>query len=185
MAGTICVRPGHETPLVHRTRIYRGRTGEKKGFGAREFTDLPASARRQLGDVPPIAVRDNTGTRHAKPLREFCERNSDWPTIAKLPPHPPDLNPAEGVRAHAKKPLANLARSKTSPRSRRTAHAASNTDPKYSTASSPGPDWHWSPRNDVTPPFQPQRQTPDQPLRAQLGGADLCHCMFLYHGAAG
>ncbi|WP_121893497.1 transposase [Streptomyces shenzhenensis] len=42
-------------------------------------------------------------------LREFCDRNSDWLTIVKLPPHAPDLNPAEGVRAHLKKSLANLA----------------------------------------------------------------------------
>ncbi|MGY4980184.1 transposase [Streptomyces sp. 900105755] len=109
MAGMICVRPGHETRLIYRTQTYRGRTGEKKGFRAREFADLLTSARRQLGDVPLIVVWDNAGTHHAKPLREFCERNSDWPTIVKLPPYAPDLNPVEGVWAHVKKSLANLA----------------------------------------------------------------------------
>ncbi|WP_282704302.1 transposase [Streptomyces sp. CC219B] len=109
MAGMICVRPGHETRLIYRTQTYRGRTGEKKGFRAREFADLLTSARRQLGDVPLIVVWDNASTHHAKPLREFCERNSDWLTIAKLPPYTPDLNPVEGVWAHVKKSLANLA----------------------------------------------------------------------------
>ncbi|MEU9450645.1 transposase [Streptomyces sp. NPDC048277] len=109
MAGMICVRPGHETRLIYRTQTYRGRTGEKKGFRAREFADLLASARRQLGDVSLIVVWDNASTHQAKPLREFCERNSDWLTIVKLPPHAPDLNPVEGVWAHAKKSLANLA----------------------------------------------------------------------------
>ncbi|MEV6738576.1 transposase [Streptomyces sp. NPDC051104] len=109
MAGMICVQPGHETRLIYRTQTYRGRTGEKKGFRAREFADLLTSARRQLGDVPLIVVWDNASTRHAKPLREFCDRDSDWLTIVKLPPYAPDLNPVEGVWSHVKKSLANLA----------------------------------------------------------------------------
>ncbi|MFE2064032.1 transposase [Streptomyces sp. NPDC059467] len=109
MAGMICVRPGRETRLIYRPQTYRGRTGEKKGFRAREFADLLTSARRQLGDVPLIVVWDNASTHHAKPLREFCERNSDWLTIVKLLPYAPDLNPVEGVWAHVKKSLANLA----------------------------------------------------------------------------
>ncbi|WNZ10309.1 transposase [Streptomyces sp. 11x1] len=109
MAGMICVWPGHETRLIYRTQTYRGRTGEKKGFRSREFADLLNSARRQLGDAPLIVVWDNASTHHAKPLREFCERNSDWLTIVKLPPYAPDLNPVEGDWAHVKKSLANLA----------------------------------------------------------------------------
>ncbi|MEU3133358.1 IS630 family transposase [Streptomyces sp. NPDC006854] len=109
MAGMICVRPGRETRLIYRTQTYRGRTGEKKGFRAREFADLLTSARRQLGGAPLIVVWDNASTHHAKALREFCERNSDWLTIVKLPPYAPDLNPVEGVWAHLKRSLANLA----------------------------------------------------------------------------
>ncbi|MFD5110071.1 transposase [Streptomyces cinereoruber] len=108
MTGMICVRPGRETRLIYRTQTYRGRTGEKKGFRAREFTDLLTSARRQLGGAPLIVVWDNASTHHAKALREFCERNSNWLTIVKLP-YAPDLNPVEGVWAHLKKSLANLA----------------------------------------------------------------------------
>ncbi|WP_226962791.1 IS630 family transposase [Streptomyces sp. C8S0] len=109
MAGMVCVRPGRETRLIYRTQTYRGRTGEKKGFRARAFVDLLTSARRQLGDAPLIVVWDNASTHHAKALREFCGRNSDWLTIVKLPPYAPDLNPVEGVWAHLKKSLANLA----------------------------------------------------------------------------
>lgn len=54
-------------------------------------------------------VWDNASTHYAKPLRKFCDRNSDWLTIVKLPPYAPDLNPVEGVWAHVKKSLANLA----------------------------------------------------------------------------
>ncbi|MFF9983245.1 hypothetical protein [Streptomyces erythrochromogenes] len=59
MAGMICVRPGRETRLIYRTQTYRGRTGEKKGFRAREFADLLTSARRLLGGPPLVlpAVR--------------------------------------------------------------------------------------------------------------------------------
>lgn len=109
VAGMICVGPGRETCLIYRMQTYRGRTGEKKGFRARESVDLLTSARRQLGDVPLIVVWDNASTHHGKPLREFCERNSDWLTIVKLPPYAPDLNPVEGVWARLKKSLANLA----------------------------------------------------------------------------
>ncbi|MFJ8602613.1 transposase [Streptomyces shenzhenensis] len=109
MAGMICVRPGRATRLIYRTQTYRGRTGEKKGFRAREFADLLTTARRQPGGAPLIVVWDNASTHHAKALREFCDRNSDWPTIVKLPLYAPDLNPVEGVWALLKKSLANLA----------------------------------------------------------------------------
>ncbi|GGS14723.1 hypothetical protein GCM10010269_62360 [Streptomyces humidus] len=66
MAGMICFRPGRETRLIYRTRTYRGRTGEKKGFRAREFADLLSSARRDLGGAPLIVVWD-------KPLRSRIE----------------------------------------------------------------------------------------------------------------
>ncbi|NDZ74139.1 transposase [Streptomyces sp. SID10362] len=109
MAGMICVRPGQETRLIYRTQTYRGRTGEKKGFRAREFAELLTSARRQLGGAPLIVVWDNASTHYAEALREFYERNSHWLTIVRLPPYAPDLNPVEGVWAHLKTSLANLA----------------------------------------------------------------------------
>ncbi|MER6081912.1 transposase [Streptomyces sp. NPDC001833] len=59
MAGMVCVNPGRETKLIYRTQLYRGRTGENKGFRAREFADLLSSARRQLGGAPLIVVWDN------------------------------------------------------------------------------------------------------------------------------
>lgn len=77
MAGMVCVRPGRETRLIYRTQTYRGRTGEKKGFRAREFAELITTARRQLDGAPLIVVWDNAGTHHAKALREFCDRNSE------------------------------------------------------------------------------------------------------------
>ena len=97
MAGMICVRPGRETRLIYRTQTYRGRTGEKKGFRAREFAELITSAHQQLGGAPLILVWDNASTHHAKALREFCDRNGDWLTAVELPPYAPDLNPVAGI----------------------------------------------------------------------------------------
>ncbi|MCH0559189.1 transposase [Streptomyces sp. MUM 16J] len=95
--------------LIYRTQTYQGRTGEKKGFRTRECAELITTAHRQLDGAPLILVWDNASTHHAKPLREFCHRNSDWLTIVKLPLYAPDLNPVEGVWTHLKKSLANLA----------------------------------------------------------------------------
>lgn len=108
MAGMVCVKPGRPTRLIYRTQLYRGRTGEKKGFRAREFADLLTAAHRKL-DAPLIVVWDNASTHNARALRKYCDRNSDWLTIYRLPPYAPDLNPVEGVWAHLKKSLANLA----------------------------------------------------------------------------
>ncbi|MEV7522717.1 IS630 family transposase [Streptomyces sp. NPDC091371] len=108
MAGMVCVKLGRETRLIYRTQMYRGRTGERKGFRAREFAELITAVRRQLGG-PLIVVWDNASTHHSKALREFCDRNSDWLTIVRLPHYAPDLNPVEGVWAYLEKSLANLA----------------------------------------------------------------------------
>ncbi|MER5932483.1 transposase [Streptomyces sp. NPDC002054] len=109
MARMVFVRPGRETRLIYRTQTYWGRTGKKKRFRAREFAELITAARRRLGGAPLILVCHNASTHHAKALRKFCDSSNDWLTIVKLPPYAPHLNPLEGVWAHLKKSLANLA----------------------------------------------------------------------------
>ncbi|MFE3644925.1 hypothetical protein ACFXOM_28775 [Streptomyces sp. NPDC059169] len=90
----ICVRPGRETRLIRRIQRYRNRTGEKKGFRAREFADLLTSARRQLGEVPLIVVWDDASTHRAKPLREFCEQQR-LADHRQLPPYAPTATPTK------------------------------------------------------------------------------------------
>lgn len=109
LAGLVCCRPGRTPRLLYRTLVYRSRTGGgKKGFRAREFAALLAVAHRCLG-APIILVWDNASTHHALRFREFCERNADWLTVYRLPPYAPELNPVEGVWAHLRRSLANLA----------------------------------------------------------------------------
>ncbi|MFE7803842.1 transposase [Streptomyces sp. NPDC057430] len=54
-------------------------------------------------------------------IAAVLEHNSDWLTIVKLPPYAPDLNPVEGLWAHLKTSLANLA-PRTSHLAPRTSH---------------------------------------------------------------
>jgi putative transposase len=108
MAGLVCCKPGRPTRLIFRTQLYRGRTGEKKGFRAPEFAALLTAAHRQLGG-PIMLVWDNASTHHARAFREFCDRNATWLTVHRLPPYAPELNPVEGVWARLKTSMANLA----------------------------------------------------------------------------
>jgi transposase len=94
MAGLIRRRPGRPARLIYRTQIYRGRTGEKEGCRAREFAALLRDMHRHL-DAPIILIRGNASTHHALKFRKFCERNTDWLTVHKLPPYSPELNPVE------------------------------------------------------------------------------------------
>ncbi|MCZ4515226.1 transposase [Streptomyces sp. ActVer] len=104
----MCIKSRQATRLTYRTQPYRGRTGEKKGFRAREFASLLSatanSAVRTLlcgtTQVPTVPV-------HA--LREFRGRSSARHTIHRLPPYAPELDPVKGAWDSLKKNLANLA----------------------------------------------------------------------------
>ncbi|MEZ0070641.1 hypothetical protein ABIA32_006694 [Streptacidiphilus sp. MAP12-20] len=76
MAGLVCCKPGRPSRLIYRTQVYRGRTGEKKDFRAREFAALLTGTHRRL-NAPIILLWDNASTHHALRFREFCDRNTD------------------------------------------------------------------------------------------------------------
>jgi transposase len=42
-------------------------------------------------------------------MREFLDAHRQWLTVVRLPAYAPDLNPVEGVWAHMKRGLGNLA----------------------------------------------------------------------------
>ncbi|MFI8106391.1 transposase [Streptomyces sp. NPDC086023] len=84
MAGMTCYKPGERSRLIYRIREYRGRKGEPKGFGWRDFRDLIVRARIQLGG-PIVLVWDNVRLHLTKPLREFIAANADWLTVFQLP----------------------------------------------------------------------------------------------------
>ncbi|MFJ2781928.1 transposase [Kitasatospora sp. NPDC087315] len=108
MAGMTCYKPGERSRLIYAIREYRGRKGQPKGFGWRDFRDLIIRARTQLGG-PIVLVRDNARLHLTKPLRDFIEANAEWLTVFQLPTYAPDLNPQEGIWPLVKRDIGNLA----------------------------------------------------------------------------
>jgi putative transposase len=108
LAGLVCTRPGHRTRLIFRMLVHRGRKGEKKGFKEADYAALLDDAHQQLGGKI-VLVWDNATQHKDTAMRELLQARSAWLTVFRLPPYAPDLNPAEGVWAHLKKSLANLA----------------------------------------------------------------------------
>ncbi|MFE2024455.1 transposase [Streptomyces hygroscopicus] len=87
--------------------VHRGRKGERKGFREKDFARLLDAVHQQLGG-PVVLVWDNY-THHVDAA--MCELISarSWLTVFRFPSCTPDLNPAEGLWAHLKNSLGNLA----------------------------------------------------------------------------
>jgi putative transposase len=49
LAGLACTKPGQRPRLIYRTRVYRGRKGQPKGFAEADYAGLLDAARQQLG----------------------------------------------------------------------------------------------------------------------------------------
>ncbi|MEV0202403.1 transposase [Nonomuraea sp. NPDC050691] len=108
LAGLICIRPGQRTRLMFRTLLRRGRSGEVKGFGPRQFAGLLDAAHALLGGKI-VLVWDNDRRHLSKVMRASIEARSAWLTVFQLPAHAPELNPVEQVWSALKRGLANLA----------------------------------------------------------------------------
>ncbi|MFE6692191.1 transposase [Streptomyces sp. NPDC057743] len=107
LAGLVCRRPGHRTRLVFRMLVHHGRKGERKGFRERDFACLLDAVYQQLGG-PVVLVWDNYTHHVDAATRELIAARS-WLSVFRFPSYTPDLNPAEGMWAHLKNSLANLA----------------------------------------------------------------------------
>jgi putative transposase len=106
MAGLVATKPGHASRLIYRTRLHRGRKGEKKGFAEVDYAALLDGAHQQL-DGPIVVVWDNLNTHVSTAMNTLAAARS-WLRIYQLPAYTPELNPVEAVWAHLKKTLANL-----------------------------------------------------------------------------
>lgn len=62
----------------------------------------------QLVKAPIVLVWDRLNTHVSRAMRELIDQR-EWLTVFLLPAYSPDLNPVEGVWAHVKHSLANLA----------------------------------------------------------------------------
>ncbi|MFC5149915.1 transposase [Streptomyces aureoversilis] len=106
LAGLVCCRSGHSTRLIFRMLVHH-RKGERKGFREQDFARLLDAAHQQLGG-PVVLVRDNYTHHVDTAMREVIAART-WLTVFRFPSYTPDLNPAEGVWAHLKHSLGNLA----------------------------------------------------------------------------
>lgn len=107
VAGLVATRPGQRSRLFYRTRVSRGRKGERKGFTEADYAALLTAAHRQL-KAPIVVVWDGLNTHTSKAMRRFVATH-DWLTVVQLPAYAPELNPAEGAWSHVKRHLGNLA----------------------------------------------------------------------------
>ena len=87
LVSAVCCRPGERTRLVYR---------------------LLDAMHQQLACRPIVLVWDNSPQHTDRAMRALLAERS-WLTVFQLPAYAPDLNPDEGVWAHLKKTLANLA----------------------------------------------------------------------------
>ncbi|MEV0597656.1 transposase [Nonomuraea cavernae] len=108
IAGLITTRPGRQPRLIYRIRLRRGRKGERKSFSEADYSALLDAAHQQLSG-PIVLVWDNLNSHVSARMRELVERRA-WLTVIQLPAYAPELNPVEGVWAHLKRSLANLAK---------------------------------------------------------------------------
>ncbi|MEV5646423.1 transposase [Streptomyces flaveolus] len=104
------MRPGSRTRLCHRLRTHPAGKGTHRSMGERDFIALIDGV-HQLLKAPIVLVWDRLNTHVSHAMRELTAER-EWLTVFTvflLPAYSPDLNPAEGVWAHAKHSLANLA----------------------------------------------------------------------------
>lgn len=107
VAGLLCYRPGLPARLCYRLRRHTGRKGERRSLGESDYICLLDGAHHLL-KAPLIVVWDRLNTHISKAMQALVAER-EWLTIVLLPGYTPELNPVEGMWAHIKRSLANLA----------------------------------------------------------------------------
>ena len=107
-AALACFKPGMPGRLFFRTRIHRGRKGERKSMSEADYATLIATAHRTLA-APVVLIWDNLNTHISAVMRQFTSAHPDWLTVVQMPSYAPELNAVEGVWSSMKAGLGNLA----------------------------------------------------------------------------
>jgi transposase len=108
VAGLVCLKPGARARLFYRTRVHRGRRGERRSMSEADYAGLITAAHQQL-QAPVILIWDRLNTHVSAVMRTFIGAHPGWLTEVRLPAYAPELNPAEGAWAAMKASLGNLA----------------------------------------------------------------------------
>lgn len=105
IAGLLCLSPGEVGQVFYRTRVHRGRRGERRSLSEADYITLLDHVHQRLG-APMIVIWDGANTHLSARMRALVEARS-WLTVIRLPAHAPELNPAEGIWSRLKARLAN------------------------------------------------------------------------------
>jgi hypothetical protein len=92
VAGLACYRPGARACLFYRTRVRRGRKGERRSMSEADYAGLVTAAHQQLS-APLILIWDNLNTHISAAMRAFIEAHPGWLTEVRLPPTTPISTP--------------------------------------------------------------------------------------------
>lgn len=98
---------GSHPCLCHRVRTHAAGKDERRSMGERGDIRLLDGAHR-LVKAPLVSVWDWLNTHVSRTMRVLVVERA-WPAVFPLPAPSPDLNPVEGVWAHVKRSLTNLA----------------------------------------------------------------------------
>ena len=107
VAGLACFKPGARSRLFYRTRVHRGRKGERRSMSEADYASLVTAAHNQL-HAPVILVWDNLNTHVSAVMRAFIDAHlelADRGPAARLRPRPQRRRGRLGER---KKGLGNL-----------------------------------------------------------------------------
>lgn len=107
LVGLIACKPGKPTRLIYRMIVHHGRRSDRKGFREKDFATLLDAAHQRLGG-PMVVVWDNY-THHTDAKMRSLIAGRSWLIVHRFPTYAPELNPAEGIWAHCKRSIANLA----------------------------------------------------------------------------
>jgi hypothetical protein len=107
VAGLLCYRPGLPTGLCYRLRRHAGRKDERRSLSETDCIRLLDGA-HQLLEAPLIVVWDRLNTHISQAMKALVAER-EWLTVVLLPGYAPELNPVEGLWAHIKRSLADLA----------------------------------------------------------------------------
>ena len=94
VAGLVCLRPGARARLFYRTRVHRGRKGERRSMSEADYAGLITAAHQEL-KAPVILVWDRLNTHVSAVMRTFIGAHPGWLTEVRLPAYAPELNAAE------------------------------------------------------------------------------------------